>query len=46
MQRPRCAGIPLENYRVEINGNVIDSDVPKQTRELSGKLDAPIPQNV
>ena len=33
-------------YRVEVDGNVVDSEVPKLTRELADELDVPITQNV
>jgi hypothetical protein len=33
-------------YRVEVDGEVVDSAVPKQTRELADELDVPITQNV
>lgn len=33
-------------YRVVVDGEVIESEVPKQTRDLAKALDAPITQNV
>jgi hypothetical protein len=33
-------------YRVEVDGDMVDSEVPKQTRALAEELDVPITQNL
>jgi len=33
-------------YRVEVDEDMMGSEVPKQTRDLANELDVPIPQNL